>query len=237
MKWIFAIRSHRFSPVCGGALCKGGPALSVVAAVLAVGLMSASARADVIPQFSSVIPITTGPDNGDFLWTYNVIVTQSEEVQANAAAPTPTTGNYLTLYDIAGLVSGSETMPAGWTVSEQTVGVTPNIEAPPDDGGVLNITWNYSSGPNVAGLASLGTFTFVSTDGNEVFGSNFYAGQATAVGGEETGTVDQNIGHITAPEVTVTTHSSVPLPSGSMIGAMLCGLVLLGHRHLKRSIV
>jgi hypothetical protein len=207
-----------------------GKVLFAVVAVLVGMFMTASARADIIPSLTSVTLLTSGPDTGDYNWTYDVVVTSTEEVVANAAAPTPTSGNYLTMYDIAGLVSGSESMPTGWTASEQTTGVTPNTETPTDTG-LLNITFNYSTGATIVGAADLGAFDFVSTLGTPIAASNFYAGQATDTSGAENGTQDQNDGHVPAPT------TAVPLPAGSMIGAALCGLVLVGRKYFKTSAV
>ena len=99
--------------------------LVVFGAVLVGMFVAASARADIIPQLSSVTP-----DGPNFLWTYDVKITTAEEVDTHAGTPTSTYGNYVTIYDVAGLVSGSESQPAGWTASDQATGVTPQLEAP-----------------------------------------------------------------------------------------------------------
>ena len=135
----------------------------VVTSVLCV--TAAPARADIIVTFVSVVPVA-----GGFTWTYDATLGPNEETQeTDLGGPFPT---LFTLYDLSGLVPGSETQPSSsWTPSEQLTGVTPPgvSPIPPDDPTVLNITWSYGGTPSVIddGTTStdLGLFTFKSTFG------------------------------------------------------------------------
>jgi hypothetical protein len=174
------------------------------------------ARADIIVTFVSV----SGPVAGEFTWTYDATLGPNEETQeTDGGGPFPT---LFTLYDLFGLVPGSETQPSGWTPSEQLTGVTPPgvSPIPPDDPTVLNITWNYSGTPSVTddGTTStdFGHFTFKSTFGGT---SSLIAFTQQATKNNPTKPDDDTriagLGEIVGPAVSTT----VPEP---------CSLLMLG---------
>jgi len=182
-------------------------------------LMLVPAQANILVSFGSA----TGA--GPFTWTYNATLQVGEETsEADAGGPFPT---FFTLYDIGGLISGSETKPAGWTVTEQLVGTTPSGLAPTDSASVMNITFTYTGAPIIpAGTdAVLGAFTFQSTQGNQGLLIT-YTQQATKnnPGQPDDDTRDFGAGNVVGP-------SAVPEPmTFSMMGLGLLGLGVLRRR-------
>src|SRR3954447_12945993 len=83
-------------------------------------LAAPAARAGLIPNNVAVNP--TG--DGNFKWTYNVVVTSDVYVQP---------GDYFTIYDFAGALPGSGHAPADWTLTSTNVGTTPEKTSPADD--------------------------------------------------------------------------------------------------------
>src|SRR5205823_15118383 len=78
-------------------------------------------------------------------------------------------GDYFTIYDFNGLVSGSNAQPADWTFSSPMTGPTPPHILPTDSASVENLSWTYT-GPNVSGQTGLGNFWALSTFGKEMDG-------------------------------------------------------------------
>lgn len=82
------------------------------------------------------------------------------------ADPDPTPGPddddgcFITFYDIAGYVSGSAQAPTGWVVTAQDTGFTPPGATVSDDPSIVNLTFEYSSGPDLVGPTPLATFSF-----------------------------------------------------------------------------
>ena len=92
--------------------------------------------------------------NGTFLFNYElVLVGQTEQF---------TNGSYFTVYDFAGLVSGSA--PAGWTFSSALTGQTPASQAITESPVVPNLTFTYNGATPLADNTFSG-FSAVSTMG------------------------------------------------------------------------
>lgn len=122
----------------------------------AVALLTASsARADILPLTD---PTIADSGHGTFYWTYPVFVTQAQNVK---------TGDFFTIYDFGGLVSGTEIAPAGWSASESLLN-TPVFAAlgsviPNDLADVFNVTFTYSGTTIVGGPTNLGDFVLETT--------------------------------------------------------------------------
>jgi len=113
-------------------------------------LAAPAARAGLIPNKVSV---STIPDaNGNYTWTYNVVVTSDVYVQP---------GDYFTIYDFAGAVSGSTTAPADWVMTSDLLGRTPDKTGPLDDPGIENYTWTYTGTTAIFGQQTLGNFSLL----------------------------------------------------------------------------
>jgi hypothetical protein len=120
------------------------------AAVVVVGLFfSEQTQAGMIPAAVTVIP--NGPN---FNYSYHIILPSDYAVQD---------GDFFTVYDFHGFVSGSNGQPTGWTFGSSLLGPNPPHIAPVDDPGVVNLTWTYH-GSTIAGNAVLGDFAGGSTN-------------------------------------------------------------------------
>jgi len=148
-----------------------GQAGLVLAAVL-LWMNVGTAKADILLTLSSVMP-----SGGDYLYTYDVMLTaDSVWSAAGGGANTGKTpsNNFFTLYDVQGLVAGSEkyagtlgvTGNSAFTV--QSPGVTPPGQTPiPADSGSLPSITTYWQGADLTAKGApldLGTFSFLSTD-------------------------------------------------------------------------
>jgi hypothetical protein len=182
-------------------------------------LMLMPAKANILVSFGSA----TGA--GPFTWTYNATLQVGEETsESDAGGPYPT---FFTLYDIGGLVSGSESAPGGWTATEQMTGITPTGLAPSDSPSLVNITWTYTGAPIIPTStdAALGAFSFNSTQGNQGLIIT-YTQQATKnnPGHPDDDSRDAGFGNVVGP-------SAVPEPmTFSMMGLGLLGLGVMRRR-------
>ena len=112
--------------------------------------------------------LTTVTGSGPYTWSYSLTLASDQDVHSGTAPvmngvphTDATFAGFLTLYDFGGYVAGSCAGPAGWVCTAQNVGFTPDDVVPNDNPGVTNITWAYTSGPEIVGSPSgveLGTF-------------------------------------------------------------------------------
>lgn len=188
--------------------CMARRALPLMGATLLVGI-GGLARADIIPNLSTVTP-----NGSNFTWTYTAALTNDETLQS---------GNFFTIYDFAGYVSGTNFQPANWVFSSANVGVTPSRVTPTDNPSIPNLTWTYT-GPNVGpGPVDLGLFGADSTFSNAKLGD--FAAEAIkyAPGKPGDGKPVDNVGSTGVP----TAHMSV-IPEASSLLLLLPGLAPLG---------
>src|SRR5438067_11076313 len=89
------------------------------AAIAAVAVGGSTAQAGLLP-----VSVTVTPEAGNFRWTYAVVLPTDMKLQA---------GDYFTVYDFGGLVSGSATAPDGWSVAVDKPNSTPARLNPQDD--------------------------------------------------------------------------------------------------------
>ena len=198
--------------------------LIALAGVMAAA-MAAQAQANILISLNG-----TTPNGGNFIWSYEGNLQTGAETTENAA-PGPF-ATFFTLYDIAGLIPGSETMPADWTVSEQLLGINPDGLSPADSGTIMNITWTYVGTSQLTGPLDLGAFTFESTEGNhDLFIT--YGQQDTkdnpGQGDDDTELV--GLGSVIGPSA-----QSLPEPlTLSLFGAGLAGAAAYRRRKLRTS--
>jgi len=123
----------------------------LTALTMAGGFLAAtvSAQAGLIPN-----KVTVSPDNGNFRWTYNVVVTSDVYVQP---------GDYFTIYDFAGPTVASPQTPNGdWAATAAKVGTTPSKTNPADDPNIPNYTFTYNGENKIIGSTGLGNFVLFS---------------------------------------------------------------------------
>jgi hypothetical protein len=173
------------------------------------------------PVHAGLIPttVTITPDHGNFRWTYTVVLPSYLQLQA---------GNYFSIYDFHGLVPGTASMPAGWTLSTPVVGPHPAHVIVEDDPTVPNLVWTYH-GPTIkTGNVVLGNFEAMSHWGSAEEGL-FVGYNALSWGGLH----DTNITETRIP--TPVAPPGVPEPGTLLlVGAGLSFLVLI-RRVLCRS--
>lgn len=196
--------------------------LTIAVAAGAVALSAQPARAGLLP-----VSVTVQPEAGNFRWTYSVVLPSDMKLQA---------GNYFTIYDFAGYISGSgmvnatspdDTFKQFWALSTSPLGPTPDRLNPQDDPNIANLTFTYN-GPTIpSGQLTLGNFVASSTFGNT--GTSFF----TATNLQTNGSIDSNI-----TDTLVPVGEEIPGPIGTpepttMVLAGL-GLPLIGLGRLVR---
>jgi hypothetical protein len=203
----------------------------VLAAVLLV-MSAAPARADIILNLISMTPM-----GSDFQYTYSVELTASTVLHSAGGGTNSgvsPSNNYFTLYDVQGLIAGSETyggaLATNSTHTEQLLGITPSTETPvpPDSASVLNIT-TYWTGPDVSASGmpfDMGTLSFLSTD---PLGSAMLAFTGATQKLENLDFVANNTGQVAGPGPSV---SPVPEPGTLMLLAI--GLPVIGGLCYRR---
>jgi hypothetical protein len=174
--------------------------------------MGGVAKADIVPTLQSI-----SPDPAGHRWTYEALVGIGQRVE---------TGDFFTIYDFLGFVSGTNSQPEGWTFSAQPFGVTPVGVVPPDTS-TVNLTWTRTGGTVGTGEfpEELGEFSAVSTIGT--FELGFFAGRGTKTTEPEEGTKVANTGQVPVP---------VPLPAAALmfpLGAVVAGLA---YRRMRRNV-
>lgn len=180
------------------------------------------------PLIARLVSVT--PSSGNFLWTYTASIAADERVQSgpNTVPPGISRPDFFTIYDILGLVAGSVTAPAGWTVSVQNLGIDPTFASPPsgDNPAIPNVTFTYTGAAPILGpSASIGTFTFLSSIGG-INPDGSFAAETTFQGGPQDNT-------------NVYTSGSVPVPvpePGTLLLALAGPVFLFGavKRGLRR---
>jgi len=184
------------------------------AATLAVAL-GGPAQAGIIPA-----SVTVTPEAGNFRWTYSIVLPTDMTLQA---------GDYFTIYDFGGLITGSNVQPSDSTFSPAKVGPVPAGLAPNDNSAIDNLTWQYTGATIPSGQVGLGNFWAVSSVGDST-SVDFTAQNPQA----STGQLDRNIVETLGPSP----PNSPPPPSGvpepATLALGILGLPLIGAARLLR---
>ncbi len=158
--------------------------IAPLAACAATLLCGMSAQAGLLPT-----SVTVTPEAGNYRWTYAIVLPTDSQLQ---------TGNYFTIYDFKGYVPESASAPAGWSLTVQNTGPTPDRVNPTDDASVPNLSWTYTGPTLSAGQVGLGNFMAVSQYEDKV--DSFFTAKTNRT---SDGKLDTNI-----------TTTSVPVPGG-----------------------
>jgi len=145
-------------------------------AILSVSILALSSlgSAAVLVTLNSGQPTGSGP----FAWAYDA------QLVAGTNGGELDSGDFFTIYDVGGITGASDvSAPANWTITTQLLGIDPPNVAPPDDAGILNVTFTYTgtqiltSGSDVD-LATGGTTFFVITSADNFSFTGFQASQS-----------------------------------------------------------
>jgi len=186
---------------------------TVAAAALALlAASSATARADIAVSLESDSLITSGPLAGNYLYTYSVVATGSNQVRA---------GDFFTVYDFGDFVKGTAKVSdttSGFSVVTAPIGTTPNGVEVSDNPEVTNLSFFYK-GPTLNGVYNLGRFTAVSSNGTTTSGAT-----ASVTSNYVTGAKGVGVGSTLVP-------LAAPEPTTLLLGALA---VPFAWRHFKR---
>jgi len=206
---------------------------AVLAAVAAAAtLSSVPAKANLIPTLINVVPV-----GSEFLWSYGITVAPDQRI---VSGPAPTTnpvpsddttfGSMITLYDFAGYVPGSCLGPVLWVCTDQAIGFTPDDVIPTDLAAFLNITYVYTTGPDIEG-PFVGGFSLRSV--YDLVTLIDYSGRGVKTGGPSDGTIAANVGQTAGPNVF---DLEVGVPAPGALGLLALGLFGLTRRRSSPTI-
>src|SRR5712691_2480318 len=144
--------------------------------LLAVG--TGAVHADIVPQIGPG-DVTLQLD-GNYKWDYHGQLNPAQKVL---------NGDFFTIYDFSGFVSGTNLQPADWSFSSSNSGLTPAALLPLvnipggiiDNAGIPNLTWIYTGSTPIPGPADLGIFSAESLYGPVTLSS--FAAEATELSG------------------------------------------------------
>jgi hypothetical protein len=203
--------------------------LATIASSLLLTLAShGAAQATLIPTLDSV-----APNGSNFLWTYDFALAFDQNAtggpaqSVNPVTLAAATGDFLTIYDFRGFVSGTCFAPGGWTCQTQAIGFTPDTQIPADSAGLTNLSFTRT-GTTLAGpIPDLGDFGAQSLFDTTVAGT--FTSRGTRNEGPLVGTKIDSVGQVAIP-------SPVPEPATLLLlGSTMAGLgVVLRRQRPKK---
>lgn len=185
-------------------------------ALVAFGINGA-AHADILPFVGDPTAVLT--PQGTFLYTYNVLVTNTQQVETN---------DFFTIYDFNGFVA-VRSAPANFVSSVSAFGapvVTATGTVIPNETIAPNVTFTYTGAPTIVGNpTTLGAFVIESIF-QPTTAVRAFVGRGTD---QQTGLKNGNITNVTGPGLTV-----IPEPGeyafAAFAGASVLGLVVRARR-------
>jgi hypothetical protein len=186
--------------------------------------MSAPVRADIILSLIGAVPVGNA-----FEYTYTVRLTEGTGLHSSGGGMN--TADFFTLYDIPGLILGSETyggaLATNTSHTEQRMGLTPPTESPfpPENGNFMNVT-TFWTGPDISGALDLGTFSFLSTD---ALGSSMLAFTGASQSLQNMSLINNNSGEVAGP-------AGSPTPEPSTLVLVAIGFSAIGGFYYWRRV-
>jgi len=143
-------------------------ALAVAVAALGLWAWGAGTARAIQP---TLVEIKKEKD-GTLTYVFKITIDDSVVVQGGKDAPNP---DFFTIYNVAGLVAGSNQQPDGWTFSTADEGVTPfrggkAMINPVDTKDIPNVTWSYAGKEPLKGPKEVAGFSVRTKVENTVTG-------------------------------------------------------------------
>lgn len=185
-------------------------------AAMLVAMLAGRADAGLLP-----VSATVQNDGGNYRYTYGVVLTSDSTLH---------TGDFFTVYNFPGLVSGSNVQPADFAFSTSVGGGTPNGITTTSDPNGTNLTWTYTGADTVTGQLGLGNFSAISTNAASDTNTNFAGTTHRQIDGQP----DSNITDTTGPTGGTPPVAGVPEPASlALVGI---GLPLFGFFFRRRAV-
>ncbi len=175
-------------------------------AIVSLIFFGAQAKAGLIP-----VSTTVTPDGSNYRYSYSIDLSSDSSLQK---------GDFFTIVDFNGLVSGKNAQPANFTFSSSNTGGLPIGTTATDSASIPNATWTYN-GPTITTPGSLGIFSLDSTLPAATSTSAFAAQTHRNIGGQ----VDSNITQISSPGAGA--PPGVPEPAAVLLTAIGIPCVIL----------
>ena len=204
-------------------------ALAVILATLLMTLgVHGAAQATLIPTLSSVTP----SGGNTFVWSYDIALASDQNANGgstqsvNPVAPSASVGDFLTIYDFRGFISGSCFAPGGWACQTQAIGFTPNTQTPADSN-LTNLTFTRTGSTLSGPVTDLGDFG--ATSSISLMDTGLFTSRGTRNQGPQIGTKIDSIGNVTVP-------APVPEPATLLLlGSTMAGLGVTLRRRRRRT--